>query len=154
MILICLAVLDIHKKSIIHGDLKPNNILIDRNSMFATIPKIIDFGISHSMYYYEEQQYGYGTPRYRSKKQEGKERATTLCDLHALKVIKKEIMSSAGRCSGLPATREEDTFDLLIELAEDLHLDLEGKTMCVDRYIEQNIKLQNFIRNLNIFGVN
>jgi hypothetical protein len=45
MIRVCQAVMHTHQKGVIHGDLKPANILVNAEGQ----PKILDFGLSHAL---------------------------------------------------------------------------------------------------------
>ncbi len=58
------AVDAIHSHNIIHGDIKPRNILIDRNGS----PVLVDFGLAHGMYESRETSYG-GTPGFSAPEQ-------------------------------------------------------------------------------------
>ncbi|MDP7009581.1 MAG: serine/threonine-protein kinase, partial [Phycisphaerales bacterium] len=53
-----------HLHNIIHGDIKPRNILIDRNGN----PVLVDFGLAHGMYESRETSYG-GTPGFSAPEQ-------------------------------------------------------------------------------------
>ena len=53
-----------HLNNIIHGDIKPRNILIDRNEN----PILVDFGLAHGMYESRETSYG-GTPGFSAPEQ-------------------------------------------------------------------------------------
>ena len=53
-----------HLHNIIHGDIKPSNILIDRNRE----PILVDFGLAHGTYETRETSYG-GTPGYSAPEQ-------------------------------------------------------------------------------------
>jgi eukaryotic-like serine/threonine-protein kinase len=54
----------LHKQNIIHGDLKPSNILVDQLKNGFKILKIIDFGISRTPSYEFEDEAIYGTQAY------------------------------------------------------------------------------------------
>jgi len=53
-----------HLHNIIHGDIKPSNILIDRNGN----PILVDFGLAHGTYETRETSYG-GTPGFSAPEQ-------------------------------------------------------------------------------------
>ena len=53
-----------HLHNIIHGDIKPRNILIDRNES----PVLVDFGLAHGTYESRETSYG-GTPGFSAPEQ-------------------------------------------------------------------------------------
>jgi serine/threonine protein kinase len=91
--LVCQGVDVLHSQNIIHGDLKPSNILISKcKGNEKPIPKIIDFGISKCLSRDYSKTYGYGTPTYRSKDQANGESATKKCDLHAIGIMLKELL--------------------------------------------------------------
>ena len=54
----------IHQRNLIHGDIKPRNILIDRNGN----PVLVDFGLAHGTYQSLESSYG-GTPGFSAPEQ-------------------------------------------------------------------------------------
>ncbi|MFK5986181.1 MAG: HDOD domain-containing protein, partial [Pseudomonadota bacterium] len=57
---ICLGVMHSHKNKVIHGDLKPANIIIDEEN----IAKIMDFGIAKLLASQKGREQLFGTPRY------------------------------------------------------------------------------------------
>jgi len=100
---ICEGVQHAHHKGVIHRDLKPGNILVDRIDGRAS-PKIIDFGIatatSRALVGVQERA---GTPDYMSPEQaEGNPAALdTRSDVYSLGVLLHELLT--GNRPGLPA---------------------------------------------------
>ena len=83
-----------HRKEIIHGDLKPDNIMIDA----VGVVKIIDFGASQASGFVElapngDQPLLTGTRNYTAPEQVRGERPTNRSDIYALGVIAYELLS-------------------------------------------------------------
>ena len=76
----------IHKKNIIHADLKPNHIIIDENN----VVKIIDFGIS--IYNGENYFKGYANPHYCSLEQMTGDDISLKSDIYTLGIILYELI--------------------------------------------------------------
>ena len=78
MIKICKVLNKIHEQGIIHMDLKPENIMLDRSGNIY----LIDFGAA---LFAGEKLSGYGTKNYASKKQaKTEERADIYFDIYSL----------------------------------------------------------------------
>ena len=105
---ICEGVQHAHHKGVIHRDLKPGNILVDRIDGRAS-PKIIDFGIatatSRALAGVQERA---GTPDYMSPEQAEGDLATldTRSDVYSLGVLLHELL-----VGGRPGIREGGTAD-------------------------------------------
>lgn len=95
-----MAVEYLHKRGIVHNDLKPDNILISRTS--DTL-KLIDFGLADSDAEYAMRTLGC-TPRYASKELRTRGEVDARSDIYSLGVIMEDIFGSSriSRC----ATRE------------------------------------------------
>ena len=88
---VCEGLAEAHRQGVVHRDLKPNNIMIDKEGN----ARIMDFGIARSLSTKEITGEGVmiGTPEYMSPEQvEGKE-ADQRSDLYALGVILYEIVT-------------------------------------------------------------
>lgn len=112
---ICQGVDILHSQGIVHGDLKPSNILISPpKGNEKPTPKIIDFGISSSVSRNHTDEQGLGTPPYRSKSQSRGFKATKECDLHAIGVLlEQQIMPGLSEDRYLtyyPTTERRDLF--------------------------------------------
>lgn len=105
---ICEGVQHAHHKGVIHRDLKPGNILVDRIDGRAA-PKIIDFGIatatSRALAVMQERA---GTPDYMSPEQAEGDLATldTRSDVYSLGVLLHELLTGSR-----PGVRDGGTAD-------------------------------------------
>ena len=99
---ICLGLRDIHKCNIVHRDINPANIMLDR---FGTV-KIIDFGISRTNKYgkYADTQI-LGTQGYAAPEQFGFAQTSRRSDIYSLGVLINYITTAAmpnqARATGL-----------------------------------------------------
>ncbi|MFI5402421.1 MAG: WD40 repeat domain-containing serine/threonine protein kinase, partial [Planctomycetota bacterium] len=87
---VCDAVHHGHEQGILHGDLKPTNILVDA----AGAPKVIDFGIARALGVDGDQEIA-GTPPYMSPEQCQGGRLDVRSDVYALGAVLYELL--AGR---------------------------------------------------------
>jgi hypothetical protein len=77
-----------HRQGIVHRDVKPANILMQRGSVGYDIPKIADFGVALVHAGDErEARLCIGTPAYMSPEQASSEPATPASDLYSLGVV-------------------------------------------------------------------
>ncbi len=139
---VCAAVDAAHRSLVVHRDLKPDNVLVDRNGR----PRLLDFGIAKILD--PERQAassgstrtvaGWSTPTYASPEQHRGDPITTASDTYSLGVILYQILTgrlpleleglSAGEAEQVvcevepPAPSEAvgDSKDLARELAGDL----------------------------------
>ena len=88
---VCLALEAAHYEGVVHRDLKPQNIMIDKQGKVA----VMDFGIAHSVESGGMTQTGMlvGTPDYMSPEQVKGERVDARSDLFALGVILYELLT-------------------------------------------------------------
>ncbi len=97
---ICMGVQHSHKHQIIHGDLKPANIILDNEGT----PKIMDFGIARLL----SSDVGggamsdklYGTPRYMPPEYLQHRQISTANDVYALGLILYEIVTGEAAVKG------------------------------------------------------
>jgi len=90
---VCLALEAAHYEGVVHRDLKPQNIMIDKQGKVA----VMDFGIAHSVESGGMTQTGtlVGTPDYMSPEQVKGERVDARSDLFALGVILYELLTGS-----------------------------------------------------------
>jgi len=90
---VCLALETAHSEGVVHRDLKPQNIMIDRVGRVA----VMDFGIARSVDAGGMTQTGMlvGTPDYMSPEQVMGERVDVRSDLFAIGVILYELLSGS-----------------------------------------------------------
>ena len=90
---VCEGVQHAHQKGVIHRDLKPGNLMVDRVDGRA-LPKIIDFGIATANTLAEGREIA-GTPDYMSPEQASGDQALvdTRSDVYALGVVLSELLT-------------------------------------------------------------
>ena len=90
---VCLALEAAHSEGVVHRDLKPQNIMIDRHGRVA----VMDFGIARSIETGGMTQTGMlvGTPDYMSPEQVMGEHVDARSDLFALGVILYELLAGS-----------------------------------------------------------
>lgn len=102
------AVHHFHQRGILHRDLKPDNIVVDREGT----PRILDFGIARSLGAKDEDSKGWtvegdvlGTPWYMAPEQAAGDLAQidVRCDVYALGAILYHLLSGAAPYAGLSA---------------------------------------------------
>lgn len=111
---VCLAVRAAHERLIVHGDLKPANILVTREGRV----RLLDFGIASRLDAVDASTpLRHLTPAYAAPERRAGESGTVSGDVFALGVILVELLTGnrpAGRVEAtqLPAARGEDRNDL------------------------------------------
>jgi tetratricopeptide (TPR) repeat protein/TolB-like protein len=90
---VCKGLAEAHELGVVHRDLKPQNIMIDKNGN----AKVMDFGIARSIEAAGVTQTGVmiGTPDYMSPEQAEGEEADQRSDIYALGVILYEMVTGA-----------------------------------------------------------
>ncbi len=89
---VCLAVQHAHQRGVLHGDLKPSNILVAVDEQGAPVPKLIDFAAGGAF------RRHFGTPGYAGPEQYGAGRPPDArSDVHALGVILRELAGAEGK---------------------------------------------------------
>jgi len=81
---VCRAVQHAHGRLVVHGDLKPGNVLVTEEG----VPKLVDFGVAAIFGGGEASAF---SPRYSSPEQQGGQPLTTAADVHALGVLLSEL---------------------------------------------------------------
>ncbi len=89
---VCRAVAHAHQRGVIHGDIKPRNVLVCSVDGEPS-PKVIDFGIARSLGEpAARSSSNAGTPRYMSPEQRSGAPADTRADVFALGVLLHELL--------------------------------------------------------------
>lgn len=101
---VCEAAEHAHQRSVVHRDLKPDNILVTNDGQ----PKVLDFGVARTMEPTVDEgltQEGelVGTIRYMSPEQLSAGRIDARCDVYSLGVIVFEILHGAHPHSEVPS---------------------------------------------------
>ena len=96
------AVAYIHKKGIIHNDLKPENIIVTRSDNNV---KIIDFGLSDDDAHYILKTLGC-TPKYASPELLRRETIDVRSDIYSLGLIMKDILGKRNSFISSKASRQ------------------------------------------------
>ena len=89
IIQICLGLKEIHNQKIIHGDLKPENIFINKNNEI----KIVNFGISKKMVYKKYESTKIGTQNYMAPEIINNEKYNNKVDIYSLGCIIYELFT-------------------------------------------------------------
>ncbi|MBI5882009.1 MAG: protein kinase [Elusimicrobia bacterium] len=89
---VCAALEYAHNEHVIHRDMKPSNVMFDKNGM----AKVMDFGIAHESHGGKDmtQTAAWGTPPYMAPEQEGG-RVGRESDLYALAVMAYEMVAGS-----------------------------------------------------------
>lgn len=99
---ICKGVDHAHTNKIIHCDLKPSNILINKSNQI----KITDFGLARVMQHniQEQESYFWGSPFYISPEQAQGESPSIASDIYSLGVVLYELMTGVLPITGASVT--------------------------------------------------
>ena len=91
---VCDAVAYAHRKLVIHGDLKPNNVFVTEDGD----PKLLDFGVARLLDQtpHEETRHGALTPGYAAPEQLTGGQITTATDVYALGMLLFELLTGAN----------------------------------------------------------
>ena len=117
------AVAYIHRKGIIHNDLKPENIMVTRSDNNV---KVIDFGLSDNDAHYILKTLGC-TPKYASPELLRRETLDVRSDIYSLGLIMKDILGNRSSFISSKASRQSpdrryDNIDALIRAYSRRHL--------------------------------
>ena len=135
---VCDAVSGAHRALILHGDLKPSNILVTSDGT----PKLVDFGLA-TLAGTDRQDAAFLTPEYASPEQVAGTRAalTTATDVYSLGVVLFELLAgerpapvSTPGLKARPAQAIAGDLGTIVRCA--LHPEPEGRYASVDRLAE------------------
>ncbi|MBN1402888.1 MAG: protein kinase [Opitutales bacterium] len=121
---VCHAIQHAHQKGIIHGDIKPSNIMVARHDGVPQ-PKVIDFGIAKATeprlgksFIWSTSALWMGTPAYMSPEQMdfGETDVDTRSDIYSLGVLLFELLTGRTPLERkLPADADLDTIQKIIQ---------------------------------------
>lgn len=119
------AIAYIHRKGIIHNDLKPENIMVTRSDNNV---KVIDFGLSDNDAHYLLKTLGC-TPKYASPELLRRDTLDVRSDIYSLGLIMKDILGKRNSFISSKASRQSpdrryDSVDSLIRAFSRRHLPL------------------------------
>lgn len=111
---ICRALAAAHAKGVVHRDMKPENVFLQRTADGEEIVKIVDFGIAQLKPTNEEAQAEstskarrltrtgmiFGTPEYMAPEQASGKHADLRCDIYAVGIILFELFTGAVPFTG------------------------------------------------------
>lgn len=105
---VCAAVQHAHQKGVLHGDLKPSNILVEVDELGAPVPKLIDFGVARAARLQARDGaaplWQFGTAGYASPEQFRATRAPDArSDVYSLGIVLRELLEDD------PATRRVES---------------------------------------------
>jgi len=93
---VCLGIQHSHKNKIIHGDLKPANIILDEEN----IAKVMDFGIARLLSEQKSKDNLYGTPRYMPPEYLRERQVSEANDVFAMGLILYELITGSPAFQG------------------------------------------------------
>ncbi|RFF29359.1 serine/threonine-protein kinase [Wenzhouxiangella sediminis] len=96
--MLCRAVHHAHRRGLIHGDIKPSNVLVDEQRR----PRLVDFGISRLRRAGPGSSYGM-TPDYASPEQRAGADLTTASDIWQLGHLLEDLLEDSPGADALPA---------------------------------------------------
>jgi tetratricopeptide (TPR) repeat protein len=127
MVKVSQAVHHAHQRGILHRDLKPGNVLLDR----AGEPYVSDFGLSKRIEDGTHSGIVVGTPGYMAPEQAaGTQRPTTSADLYSLGAVLYALLT------GRPPFQGENRLEILKQLAELSPISPRALNPLVDRDLE------------------
>jgi tetratricopeptide (TPR) repeat protein len=127
MVKVAQAVHHAHQRGILHRDLKPGNVLLDR----AGEPYVSDFGLSKRIEDITHSGVVVGTPGYMAPEQAGsQERPTTAADVYSLGAVLYALLT------GRPPFQAESRLEILKQLAEQVPRSPRMLNPRVDRDLE------------------
>jgi eukaryotic-like serine/threonine-protein kinase len=105
---ICRALEAAHDAGVIHRDLKPGNVVVQRLEDGGELARVLDFGLakmlrgdpSQSLTALTQQNMVFGTPEYMAPEQARGEEVDPRCDVYAAGVILYELLTGAVPFSG------------------------------------------------------
>ncbi len=103
MVQILEALAYIHSRKIIHGDIKPSNILVRSAENQTFHVKLIDFGLSHSVNLFMESEPIAGTIEYLSPERINGLAVDRRSDIYSLGVVLYELVSGRALFNGSPS---------------------------------------------------